>query len=121
MSQLDPIQLGAVSARASQTIRALTEKIASLTTDLTQANEKIASMEREKKIELLATEMEEKGLSANLSFEEKVAHLKKYPDLDRVEEAVKLAASGIPIAKMTEDRPGEGVQDSLTSWCLGGE
>jgi len=117
----DPLQISAVSARASRTIRELSEKVASLESENTQLTDKIASLEREKEIELLATDMEEKGLSANLSFEEKVAHLRNYDDLNQVKEAVKLAASGIPIASVSEDTPGRGGSDPLTSFCLGGE
>lgn len=118
---VDPLQLSAVSARASRTIRELSSKVASLEAEKTQLTDKIASLEREQEINLLATDLEEKGLSANLSFEEKVAHLQQHPDLSRVREAVKLAASGIPIASVTDDEPGRGSADSLTSFCLGGE
>ena len=118
---VDPLQVSAVSARASRTIRSLSEKVASLETECDGLREKVASLEREKEIELLATDMEEKGLSANLSFEEKVAHLRNYTDLNQVKEAVKFAAAGIPIASVTEDEPGRGVSDPLTSFCLGGE
>jgi hypothetical protein len=122
MSQIiDPLQLSAVSARGSRAIRELSEKVASLESENQVLRDKVASLEREKEIEILASEMEEKGLSANLSFDEKVASLRRYDDLSRVREAVKLAASGIPIASVTDDQPGRGTVDPLTSFCLGGE
>lgn len=54
--------------------------------------EKIARQERDARVVKLARDMEEKGLGEDLSLAEKVAHLRKAPDLDVTEQAVKLAA-----------------------------
>jgi hypothetical protein len=54
--------------------------------------EKVASGEREKRVEKIAREMEEKGLSSDLSFEQKIAAVRKAPNLEVTEEAIKLAA-----------------------------
>jgi hypothetical protein len=99
----------------------MTQKVASLEAEKTQLQQKIASMEREKDIEILAKEMDEKGLNADLTMDEKVAHIRQYTDLSRVREAVKMASSGnIRLAEVSKE-PGRGPQDSLTSYCLGGE
>lgn len=53
---------------------------------------KIASFEKKERMEKIARDMEEKGLSNDLTFEQKVAALEKAPSLDVTEEAIKLAA-----------------------------
>jgi hypothetical protein len=57
--------------------------------DLTQ---KVASFEKRERMEKIARDMEEKGLSTELTFEQKVAALDKAPNLAVTEEAIKLAA-----------------------------
>jgi len=54
--------------------------------------EKVASFEKRERMEKIARDMEEKGLSQDLTFEQKVAALEKAPDLRVTEEAIKLAA-----------------------------
>jgi SepF-like predicted cell division protein (DUF552 family) len=99
----------------------LVEKVASLEADKTGLVEKLASMERNREIEIIAKDMEEKGLNAELTFEEKIASIRNHRDLENVKEAVKMASSGeIRIANVS-DLPGPGSTDSLTSFCLGGE
>lgn len=53
---------------------------------------KVASFEHEKRAQAIARSMEEKGLNADLTFEQKVANLMD-ADLNVTEQAVKLAAS----------------------------
>jgi hypothetical protein len=65
--------------------------------------------------------MEAKGLNAELSFEEKVAHVSQYDDLSLIRQAVGMAAgAGIRFAKVA-DAPGRGAADALTELCLGAD
>lgn len=113
--------VSAVAARGASIIRELTSDNERLHAENLQLRDKVASMERDGEIRKLASEMEEKGLNANLSFEEKVAHIQGYTDLSQVQEAVKMASAGhIRLASVT-DEPGRGSTDSLTSFCLSGE
>ena len=54
--------------------------------------EKIASAAKDAQVVRLAREMEEKGLMPDFDLAEKVAHLRKAPNLEVTAEAVKLAA-----------------------------
>jgi hypothetical protein len=53
---------------------------------------KVASYEKRGRMEKIAREMEEKGLSSDLTFEQKMASLETASNLDVTEEAIKLAA-----------------------------
>lgn len=66
--------------------------IRTLTKERSDLMSKIASFEKRGRMEKIARDMEEKGLSGDLSFEQKLAALEKAPNLDVTEEAVKLAA-----------------------------
>lgn len=84
---------------AGSTIRTLNETVT------TQATE-LAALHKEKRAGILAKEMEDKGLNADLSFEEKVAALQEQPDLSVAEEAVKMASpQGVQLANVGE-KPG---------------
>jgi hypothetical protein len=121
LSKLASSQVATVAARGATIIRQQSEKIASLEEENHSLREKVASMRRDREIEALASEMEEKGLNADLSFEEKVAHIRGYSDLSQVQEAVKMASAGhIRLASVT-DRPGRGDSDPLTAFCLRGD
>jgi len=99
----------------------MADKLASLEQENSSLREKIASMERESEISDIAQNMEENGLNADMTFEEKVAHIRRHEDLSRVKAAISMASTGnIKIADVA-DYPGSGVFDSLTSFCLGGE
>lgn len=71
---------------AGSTIRTLGSENAEL-------KAKIAQFEKEKRAREIASVMEEKGLEADRSFEEKVASIME-SDLDVTEQAVKMASSG---------------------------
>jgi hypothetical protein len=81
---------------SSRDAAALLKQAGGAIRDLTSENkdlrEKIARQERDARVVKLAREMEEKGLGGDISLAEKVAHLRKVPDLDVTEQAVKLAA-----------------------------
>ena len=114
-------QVSVVAARGARTIRLLTTKNASLTAEAVTLREKVAGMERDRQVETIAAEMEEKGLNAEMTLDEKIAHIRTQPDLGRVEDAVKMASSSsIRLATVT-DEPGRGQMDSLSAFCLGGD
>jgi len=121
MLKIGNAQLAAVSARGASSIRSLVEKVASLEAENASLREKLANNERDLEISALATEMEDKGLNADMTFEEKVASLRGHAHLESVVEAVKMAAAGgIQIANIS-DHPGTGILDPLTTFCLQGE
>ena len=121
MLKIGSTQLAAVSARGAASIRSLAEKVASLEAENAQLLEKLANVEKDQHIESLAKEMEDKGLNADMTFEEKVAHLRGHAHLESITEAVKMAAAGgIRIADVS-DHPGTGMLDPLTTYCLSGE
>jgi uncharacterized ferredoxin-like protein len=66
--------------------------IRTLSKERSELQMKIASFEKRERMEKIARDMEEKGLSGDLSFEQKLAALEKAPSLDVTEEAIKLAA-----------------------------
>ena len=121
MNKLGNAQMAAVSARGAASIRALVEKVASLEAANAQLTEKLAEYERDVEISALAKEMEDKGLNADMTFEEKVANLRGHDHLESVKEAVKLSsAGGVQLADVS-DHPGTGTLDPLTTFCLVGE
>ena len=78
-------------------------------------------MEREREIEVIASDMEEKGLNSELTLDEKIAHISKHEDLNRVRDAVKMAGAGTIKIAVVSDELGKGSSDDLTLFCLGGE
>lgn len=66
--------------------------IRTLSKERSDLQQKVASFEKKGRMEKIARDMEEKGLSPDLSFEQKLAALEKAPDLRVTEEAIKLAA-----------------------------
>lgn len=66
--------------------------IRALVSERNELHEKVAAYEKRERVEKIARDMEDKGLSNDLSFEQKVAALEKAPNLEVTEEAVKLAA-----------------------------
>lgn len=83
---------------AGSTIRTLGAENANL-------KAKVAQFEKEKRAREIASVMEEKGLEADRSIEEKVAALMG-SDLDIAEQAVKMASSGANLfGTPSEDQP----------------
>jgi hypothetical protein len=66
--------------------------IRTLVSERSELQEKIASFERKDRVVKIARDMEEKSLSRDLTFEQKVAALENAKNLDVTEEAIKLAA-----------------------------
>lgn len=104
----------ALLKQAGATIRALHEE----NTDL---REKVASNERDARITKIATEMEEKGLMPDLTFEEKVAGLRASKDLEVKEEAIKMAApQGLDLGSLSE-QPGGSDGSGFESYIITGD
>lgn len=121
MLKIGNAQLAAVSAKGAVAIRSLVEKVASLEQENVMLRTKIASIARDAQVSELAREMEEKGLNADMTFEEKVAHLRGQANLENVTEAVKMASAGHIRLADVSDHPGTGALDPLTSFCLSGD
>lgn len=114
-------QAAIVSARGAQMLRSLSEKVASLSDENAQLRALLDQRQHEDSVREIAHEMEAKGLNAEMSFEEKVAHVSQYDDLTLIRQAVGMAAgTGIRFAKVA-DAPGRGAADALTELCLGAD
>lgn len=114
-------QAAIVSARGAQMLRSLSEKVASLADENAQLRSLLMQRQHEDSVREIAHEMEAKGLNAEMSFEEKVAHVSQYDDLSLIRQAVGMAAgTGIRFAKVA-DAPGRGATDALTELCLGAD
>jgi hypothetical protein len=104
--------LSAVAARGAKVIRGLTEKNASLETENAQLRDKVASFERVERLRALASEMEDRGLSPDLSYAEKVASLSKHHDLEKVAQAIQLVGAGRLELPRVSDETGPGTQST---------
>jgi hypothetical protein len=85
MNKISSQDAASLLKQAGAAIRTLTKERSDLLS-------KVASFEKKERMEKIARDMEEKGLSGDLSFEQKLAALEKAPSLDVTEEAIKLAA-----------------------------
>jgi hypothetical protein len=83
--------------------------------------QKVASYEKKGRMEKIAREMEDKGLSSELTFEQKVAALGNAPNLDVTEEAIKLAAPQGHILGGLSDHPSSGTTSSFEHFIMTGE
>lgn len=97
-----------VAARASKIASALADENDALRAEIAQLQSKIASLERSDRVRFLASEMDARGLNADLTLEEKIASLDKVDDLDRVEAAIKLAGAGsLDLASVADEMPSD--------------
>jgi len=103
MSKVSEAQAGQMMKLAAGSLRALSEENKSLKTEVEELRTKVASNEREKRIEKVAKAMDAKGLNPELSFEEKVASLRSHEKLEVLEEAVNLSAPQMKLASVSED------------------
>lgn len=101
MQKISSKDASALLKQAGASIRHLVEENQSL-------KQKLASQERDRRVIKLAQEMEEKGLNNELTLAEKVAHLRKAPDLNVTEQAVKLASAQGHVLGDVTDEPGNG-------------
>lgn len=96
MEKISNVQVGQMMKAAAASLRSLSERNQ-------QLEEKVASYERKGRVEKIASQMEEKNLQPELTFEEKVAGLLKKENLDAVEEAIGMSAPQIKSASVHED------------------
>jgi hypothetical protein len=86
-----------------------------------ELKEKNAAFENGRRVEAIARDMEDKGLSPELTFEEKVAALKESEDLRVTEAAIKLAApQGDLLGELSDDKPGSSMH-AFESFVITGE
>ena len=109
------------SKDASALLKQAGAAIRSLTKDREELREKLAEHEKSARVAKLAREMEDKGLQADLTFEEKVAALQKAKDLEVTEEAIKLAAPQNQVFGRLSDEPGQGASSAFESFIMTGE
>jgi len=116
--------VAAVAAQSAATLRQLATKLASTEAENVQLRAKVASYARADEVRALAREMESRGLSPELTFEEKVASVSRYSDLGIVRESIKLAGGGkLDLAKVEEGAPRSDTDVSTSSFeafCLTG-
>ncbi len=117
MNKLSSTKTAALLKQAGATLRMVAKE-----RDVALA--KIAAYQRNDRVKQIARDMEEKGLSSDLSYEEKVAAVGKSKDLRITEEAVKMAAPQGHILGNLGDHPGNGDGGStsrLETYILTGE
>jgi hypothetical protein len=103
MQKISSQDASALLKQAGTSIRQLVEENQGL-------KQKLADQERDRRVVKLAQEMDEKGLNSELSLSEKVAHLRKVPNLEVTEQAVKLAAvQGNVLGDVDDSEPGNAV------------
>jgi hypothetical protein len=115
MEKISQNDARALLKTAGSTIRTLTGEVRNL-------REKIASFERENRIRSIAQEMEQKQLASDMSYEEKVASLRQARDLNVTAEAVKLASpQGFTLGRVS-DTPSLGdAESALTTFIMTGD
>ena len=111
---------------SSQDASALLKQAGSSIRQLVEENqtlkEKLATQERDRRVVKVAQEMQEKGLNNELTLAEKVAHLRKVPDLNVTEQAVKIAsAQGHVLGDVDSDEPGSSGQHPFETFIETGE
>jgi hypothetical protein len=94
--------------------------IRTLVKEKVELQEKLATQKRDQRIVKIAREMEQKGLSSELSLAEKVATLKKASNLEVTEQAVKLAAPQGRAFGVVSEVPGGG-QHPFESFIMTGD
>jgi hypothetical protein len=113
MQKISSKDAAALLKQAGSSIRTLVQENKDL-------REKIAARDQEERVQKLAREMEEKGLSPDLSLEDKVASLRKAEDLDVTEKAVKLAAPQGNMFGLGDEPVGSGMS-SFEQFIITGE
>lgn len=119
-----PDKLSAVLGRHVKLANAMTSEIDRLRAENQSLHEKVAAYERRDRVMKIATAMEDKGLNDSLTFEEKVASINSSPDLDRIEEAVKLASVGnigLPSVSETDTGRTADSRDMFHAYCVGAD
>lgn len=79
--------------------------------EIRRLREKNASLEREKRVTKIASDMNAKGIWPEATIEEKVSRLSEASNLDAIEEAVGMGALQVKVAEVA-DRGTEGAADA---------
>lgn len=114
MQKVSSTDAAALLKQAGAAIRHLAEENKDL-------REKIAQQVHDERVTKIARDMEEKGLSPDLSFEEKVASIRDVPNLDVTEEAVKLATPQSNNFGVLSEIPGNNPTSALEHFIFTGE
>ena len=115
------VNFAAVAARSAAQIRDMAEKVASLERENLELKSRLASLAYEGEVYDLAKDMEDKGLNADMTFEEKVASIRGTGNLENVRQAVKMASAGGLSFGDVSDIPDSHGRSSFESFCLGVE
>ncbi len=109
-------------ARAKQLLKVASETVATLGKDNEELRMKLAEYEHRERARSIAQEMEEKGLSADQTMDEKIASILSHEDMSVVGEAVKLA-SHVNVLGSPSERASNGVnsKEALEAFVLTGE
>jgi len=118
--------LTALATRGASDLRKLAEHCESLEAENNELRAKVASFERTESAREIAAEMEQKGLLAGKTFNEKVASVLDYESLDDVRRAVGLTTgsggSSIKLAEVASSvDAGPNPQDDFYHFCVTGE
>lgn len=95
MDKLSNVQVGQMMKLAAGSLRSLAE-------ENQQLKEKVAAFEHRERVEKIASQMEEKSLNPELSYDEKVASLMRKDNLDAVEEAIGMSAPQTKLASIAD-------------------
>lgn len=90
-------------AQISQAMKTAASSLRTISVENAELKEKVAHYERKERAEVLANQMDDKGLQPELSFQEKVAGLLKRDNLDAVEEAINMSAPQTKLASVHEE------------------
>lgn len=115
MDKISNAQAGEMMKMASAKIRAQKTQIDDLTETNSELMGKVAHYAKKEQAERIATQMEEKQLQPELSFQEKVANLMRRDDLSVVEEAVGLSTPQMKLASVASDSESVGDGESAGS------
>jgi hypothetical protein len=122
MLKIGSTEVAIVVAKGARALREMVEKNASLADENQQLRAELLTLRHEQEIAKIASEMEERGLNAHLTLDEKIAALRVHQSLDHVKEAMSMVQSTTTMSfGKASEMPGRGSLDSLTSFCLGGE
>jgi hypothetical protein len=111
--KISAAQAAQVYSEVPGVLRALASERDELLTKVAGLQEKVTEYEERDRIEKIARAMEDKGIDPSTSLVEKSERIKeaaqKGRSLDAIEEAVEMTAPNGELAKLAEERPGNGV------------
>jgi hypothetical protein len=113
---LNPNEL-AVLQSAQKVVLDLKEKLASANAQIAELTTKVAGYERREEAVKLASRLEDAGLLAGQTMEEKIASVLQHPDFSALNHAVDLASNGgIKIASLSDERDGSSAESAFLAF-----